>query len=509
MKAISRWMICSLVPVNIIACSVEEDPSKFGELEEAFGFDDSEAKCNADPRVLTGVVSLDVCIGADLFFREPFGGNGRSCASCHPVANNFTIDKAFIDTLPADDPLFVAEFDPDLAGLEVPEQMRARGLILENVDGFEPDPTVRFVLRTVPHNLSMGVSVTRPPDAPAVPPLDRTGWGGDGAPGQGELRDFQNGAITQHYTQSLKREVGTDFRLAEDRELDAIDLFMRTLGRTNELDLATVVMTDADAEAGRARFLNVGCNACHQNAGANAAIAAGGNRNFNTGVEAARHADLAGFPLDGGFGATPENPDGSFGNGTFNTPPLVESADTGPFFHSATTVSGSSERDADTATTIEDAVAFYDTPAFNNSPSGQVAPIDLTADEIDQIGRFLRGINAVFNAQMAIKRLDAVLAIIAGFGNQHLNIQRQLLTLARVEVDDALAVLREAAGGPMNQNAIDSLTAARGPIGRAISASGADRRRTFTQRARDHASKVADGVGTNLSFAIGEGTNMF
>ena len=108
----------------------------------------------------------------------------------------------------------------------------------------------------------------------------------------------------QHYTKSLSRVAGTDFRLATDGELDRIDHFMRQIGRLNELDLTTVVLSDANADAGRTRFLSVGCNGCHGNAGANASFGGGGNRNFNTGVESARNVALAAFPHDGGFGTT-------------------------------------------------------------------------------------------------------------------------------------------------------------------------------------------------------------
>ena len=69
-----------------------------------------------------GSVKLDKLIsqGAELFFEETFKGNGRTCGTCHPASNNFTIDPAFIATLPANDPLFVAEFNPALARLERP-----------------------------------------------------------------------------------------------------------------------------------------------------------------------------------------------------------------------------------------------------------------------------------------------------------------------------------------------------------------------------------------------------
>src|SRR5438132_11070587 len=84
--------------------------------------------------------------GARLFFEETFRGNGRTCGTCHPANNNFTIDPEFIAALPANDPLFVAEFNPALAQLEKPPLMRQFGLILENVDGLE-DPTNKFVMR--------------------------------------------------------------------------------------------------------------------------------------------------------------------------------------------------------------------------------------------------------------------------------------------------------------------------------------------------------------------------
>ena len=126
-------------------------------------FAQHQAACQADPRVQSGVVSLTECIGADIFFKENFNGNGRTCGTCHRVERNFAIDPAVIARLPNNDPLFIAENTSDglpLDNLEIPSQLRARGLILENVDGTQPEgPTVRFVLRSVPHNLSMGTSI--------------------------------------------------------------------------------------------------------------------------------------------------------------------------------------------------------------------------------------------------------------------------------------------------------------------------------------------------------------
>jgi hypothetical protein len=462
---------------------------------------DPATVCASDPRVAAGVVTVDTCVGANLFFRGTFGGNGRTCATCHRVDNNLTIDPTFISTLPATDLLFVAEFDSDLKDLEKPPQMRRFGVILENVDGFDPDPRTHFVLRSVPHTLSLATSVTRPPGG-VNPPADRTGWSGDGAPGAGALRDFMTGAIRQHYTKTLARVAGTDFQLASDAQLDQIDQFMRRIGRSNELALATVVMSDSGADAGRTKFLTVGCDGCHGNAGANAG---GGNRNFNTGVESSRNPALAAFPQDGGFGTISSTPSGPFGDGTFNVPPLVEAADTGPFFHTATSIVGASAHNVATATSIEEAIAFYTSPAFRNAPDG--FPIALSAADIDNVGRFLRGINAVFSAAIAIARLDAELKVIARFHNTQLAIQRELIRLANVEVGDAIRVLSEVSG--LDASSLTAFRSASTLLTQAQTDTAEADRMADVTSARKLVSTGSGAIGTNLSYNIGEGSVMF
>jgi hypothetical protein len=496
--------------ISVTACAVTSDPAdelpdQLATAAQGLSLNDRVAACSSDARVQVGALSVDSCIGGDLFLRETFGGNGRSCASCHPVAHNTTIDPAFIAGLPAGDPLLVAETNPALARLEVPAQMRRFGLILENVDGFAPDPTTHFVLRSVPHTLSLATSVTNPAGSPETP-ANHTGWSGDGAPGAGALRDFQTGAITQHYTRSLARVEGRDFRLANAGELDRIDHFMRQLGRLNELDLTRVVIEDAGGEAGRQRFLAVGCHACHGNAGANASFAPG-NFNFDTGVESSRNAALAAFPHDGGFLRAPANADGSFGDGTFNTPPLIEAADTGPFFHTATTISGASAHNTLVATTIEEAIAFYDTPAFNNSPAGAIVPIDLTAADIDNIGRFLRVINASFNVAISARRLAVATALLDRFGNGHLDQQRELLRLAKVEADDALRMLTEVSDlGGSARTALRGFSAIEPGVA-ATTSVGA--RRNGSESLRVLLEIAARRLGSNLTYQIGDGVVMF
>lgn len=466
--------------------------------------------CQNDARVVAGVVPLDVCVGANIFFRETFDGNGRTCATCHRVERNFAIDPAFIATLPANDFLFVAEFNSALRNLERPAQMRAHGLILENVDGTQPDPNIRFVLRSVPHNLSMGVSVTTPPGQP-TPPNERTGWSGDGAPGQGRLADFTNGAIGQHFTRRLNRVPGVDFRVATEDEGQRVALFMRELGRKNEISLPAIGFSDAGAQTGRQRFLDVGCNGCHNNAGANSG---GGpnnvgnvNRNFITNVEASRNPALQGFPLDGGFGVAP-NPDGSFGDLAFNSTPLIEAADTGPFFHTDTSVVGAPAFNAQSANTIEEASAFYATPAFANRPGGNGQPLAMNAADITNIGRFLRATNAVFNIQMAFKRLQGSQGVGNRFGNNQLAVQQRLLVLARVEVDDALNVLRGAPGGVINPAQVSRLDAARATIVAASTNNNFSQRMNLIGVALNELDMTDDGIAPNINFIIGAGTLM-
>jgi hypothetical protein len=262
--------------------------------------------------------------GRQIFFNETFAGNGRTCGTCHREERNFTIDPAFIASLPDDDPLFVAEFNPQLGqDFENPRLMREFGLILENLDGFDDLGSV-FTQRGVPHLLALRTSI----DSPQGP---RTGWSGDGAPADGSLRAFAVGAVIQHFTKTLNRVAGVDFRLPDDAELDALEAFQLSLGRSADLQLP-LPLKGTVARRGQEIFLDdtLGkCNICHRNAGANATRGgqAAGNANFDTGVEALpdQPADLTGerMPPDDGFGSP--------GDGTFNTPPLVEAADTAPF----------------------------------------------------------------------------------------------------------------------------------------------------------------------------------
>jgi hypothetical protein len=476
-------------------------------------FSQRKADCDTDPRVELGLVSTNICVGADLFFREPFGGNGRACGSCHTAQFDFTISPEFIASLEADDPLFVAENLPALGDLERPELMRDHGLILENVDGAEA-PTTKFVMRSVPHVFSLSTSITPAPvvnpdgtgvDGTTQPPIQRTGWSGDGAPSPGGLKQFQVGAIFQHYTKSLARVSGTDFIPATDEQLTRIEEFLLSVGRSADVTLSGLTLSDSGADAGRVTFIGSRCNGCHRNAGAN--VAAGFNRNFDTGVETVRVArvDELLIPRDGGFGgAAPGAPfnhdadnDGindSYGNGTFSAPPLIEAADTGPFFHT------------NAFETIEDAITFYTTSAFGSSVAGGGTPIALTATEIANIGKFLRVVNASFNCKIAAKRLDAVIQVAGGYQNHFKGLQFGLLDAAQAEVRDALADLSAVS---INSAEQAQLTAADAAITDAFANSSHMQRLAKAMTALTAVQAADTGLGSGLTFTVGQGSLMF
>lgn len=398
--------------------------------------------CRATRPPLTPEQKL-IAQGRELFFNETFDGNGRTCGTCHPAENNFTLDPAFIATLPDDDPLFVAENLPALGrNFENPRLMRQFGLILENLDGFADLENV-FTQRGVPHTLALRTSVDSP-DGP------RTGWSGDGAPRDGSLNAFAVGAVIQHFPRTTERVPGEDFRLPTQEELDALEAFQLALGRQQELELP-LSLRGTVARRGQEIFLDDSlgkCNICHRNAGANATLGGqdAGNASFDTGVEdlVDQPIDQIGerVPADDGFGVP--------GDGTFNTPPLVEAADTGPFFHN------------NSIETIEGAVAFYNSDAFNESPSGQFLAgndpdgvgIDLEATQVVALAAFLRVINALENIRAGVERIEGALGEdFALFGDSD-----EQLRLAGFEIEDGVMVLR---GAGLHARAVTHLERAR------------------------------------------------
>src|SRR6185295_7420747 len=434
-----------------------------------------------------GLVSQAVGAGADLFFRGTFGGNGRTCGTCHRAANNLGLDLRFISTLPANDKLFIAELPPEeggVPGLERPALMRGHGQILMNGDGFE-SPTSKFVMRGIPHALSLSTSIGEP---------QSTGWAGD----VGTLRLLSNAAVKQHFTKSLNRVAGTDFVPPTDAELDDMEAFMLAGGRLNNLDLPSVTLTNAAAQAGKLRFLGVGCTACHFNAGAT--FLGGFNANLNTGVENRPDPSQATepHPRDGGSGATPNldcdgdrTPD-CFGDGTFNVPPLIEAADTEPFFHT------------NSAATLEEAVTHYTTEAFSQAFGGFTLP--LSQKDILDVAAFLRVLNAAFNSAISIQRNSAALTLERSNGAGTRETVNMLLALSSSEAMDAIEVL---SARKLHAPSVTLLKSAIAKNSGAIAARSPKARQALIQQALTNLKAAKVKLGKGLDFTLGEGNLLF
>jgi hypothetical protein len=378
-------------------------------------------------------------------------------------------------------------------------------------------------MRGVPHVLGMAVSLaptnipfdnTAPPNSNFPPgfPAQRTGWGGDGSPNSGSLRDFATGAVTQHFPLTLNRRNGIDFRLPTAAQLDAMEAFQLALGRQAEVNVTALKLRDRRVRLGRDLFnrLDTGnppkpamspapnplpqtgaplpagkCALCHENAGANLNVRAftelfasigqpvptvNGNANFGTGINdlAATPAsilDPTRNPRDGGFGliphdnvtALPQNGNrpciggrGGFGVVTlpggflppglceedFNTPSLIEAADTPPFFHN------------NAVNTIEAAVAFYNDDALNNSVGGILLKaldtngigIRIDTTQVTAIASFLRVLNALENIRQVRETLNGAVNALGRIGSDDLD---TLLDNARADTEDAAEVLAD------------------------------------------------------------------
>lgn len=296
--------------------------------------------------------------GQTLFFQGTFGGNARTCGTCHLLNASLTINAEDIAALPANDPLFVFETMPALAKLENGAFLRGpRALILENIDGF-----------------------TNPPVFRATPPLFNLSFSGPfGLSSEiATLTEFCLGAVIQHLPRRLNRTPGVDFTMPTQKQLDDMEAFQLSLflPSSQNFNLDQFVTTPAQQNGRNLFFGAAKCSECHGGTAlATASPAQGGvNKSFNTGV--------VNLPINTntatGFGPLPAE---SSGQRTFSTPQLFGVRDTAPFFHDHS------------AATLREAVAFYDASQFNNSPGGTaVGGIRLTGAQIDDIVAFLEGL---------------------------------------------------------------------------------------------------------------------
>jgi hypothetical protein len=208
-----------------------------------------------------------------------------------------------------------------------------------------------------------------------------------------------------------------------------------------------------------------------------------------------------------------------FGDGTFNTTPLVEAADTPPFFHN------------NVSATLEGAITFYTTAAFGNSPAGGGTPIPLTATDIANIGKFLRVLNAAFNVSISIQRNNAALTLENSspleapsgcFSADGDSLEKcsgpeeeptgkretvdTLLSLANVEAADAIEVL---SAKSLHSDAVKLLNSAISKNNSAIAENASQKRKDLILSARNDLNSAKAKFGTGLTFNMGEGNLLF
>lgn len=248
--------------------------------------------------------------------------------------------------------------------------------------------------------------------------------------------------------------------------------YQLAVGRQEDFDLRALKLKSALATTGQRLYLDTGkffepghknCNACHLNGGGTTGMVFDPTvlmdvtpRGFNIGAATnANEIPLAltlDLPRDGGFGQVP-TAFGSFGNTEdlpppflhleieeFNSPPVVESADTGPFFHNHT------------ESELENAVAFYGSDAFKRSIVPLLVPVEISADpkdpEVQAIAAFLRVLNALENIRSAID--------VAERGRTMTNNAdvHDLARLSVAETIDALEVLSQGAFATQREPAV-------------------------------------------------------
>lgn len=412
--------------------------------------------------------AAQIAKGNQLFQNEKFGGNGRTCATCHRADNNHTLDPLYISKLPANDPLFVYETKPELKELENGKLLRQYGLILANADGFDKPPVFRspsYLLGLInsiypedvdviaPQKVSDGTNASQPSTHEETiyninATREMVGWSGDGAPLDGKLRSFAQSAIAQHLTKSLNRKVGLDFREATSDELDALEAYILSLGSAKEFNLDKMHFTSPLTDRGKELFNSKfgegtgRCLGCHNGAGSTSSTTTK-NGLRDTGVEnmelnPARLTDGK-IAYDGGFGKNLRETCGinkdqqCYGDGRFNMTSLVEAADTAPYFHN------------NSVATLEEAIASYNSDAFNNSPSarseGRERKIKIDSTKVTAIAAFLRTLNVMEN----VRSSNALDTRALGEKNTTANMT---IKLALADTEDAIQVLEQSGYNP-------------------------------------------------------------
>lgn len=134
-----------------------------------------------------------------------FGGNGRTCGSCHRPGDNFGLGIRSVERLPDEHPLFV-----DIPGLEDPERLRRDALIHVQagaIDEFRTTPKLTHLKRICDEEGR----------------CEALGQLGDRVD---DLCTFSIQAVVNHMTKDIERVPGRDFRVPTRDECDWLIAYM-------------------------------------------------------------------------------------------------------------------------------------------------------------------------------------------------------------------------------------------------------------------------------------------
>jgi len=434
--------------------------------------------------------------GFKVFTQETFAGNGRTCATCHIPGEGYDIfpdsikkltekERAilFASSVPGFENIALIQSHAlfNISGGQAPLCPGSHPECFSEEDGLA-GPIFRGSMAIQALDLTSKVDEQVVADGdflgtPLLPAacstgvelsLPQLGWSGDGSPGtptsnfvdlnadgfndcgthhgrfdvaaDGSIHAFAAGAVAQHFTRSLDRIPGVDFRRATFVELDALEAFQRWLGRrpltteenaaqetsnASEFDLLRLNFKDPRVARGRDHFTgNNGarCNRCHTNGGALGG-GGGGNNNAITNVALAGDdigASVVGFALPGDEGTIVNAfAGGDTGTlfGAFNTQSIIEAPKKKAWFHNHKVVGD-----------FEEAIAHYGSHDFlsggpNGRPIGTVKPpgglLGLqfggqgagavafpAGDGIEHLGTFLRTLSAFYGLRDCERLLD-------------------------------------------------------------------------------------------------------
>jgi hypothetical protein len=173
------------------------------------------SKIDRGQQLFTGCERLDadatrakgsfVCKGDDLVGAAFFGGNGRTCGSCHRPGDNFGLSVDTVKKIPSHDPLFV-----NVRDLEDPRRLRRDALIhvvADGIDEFRTTPKLVHLKRLCDENGR----------------CEALGQLGDRVP---DLCMFSTEAVKNHLTKSVRRVQGQDFRNPTPEECEWLIAYM-------------------------------------------------------------------------------------------------------------------------------------------------------------------------------------------------------------------------------------------------------------------------------------------